>query len=470
MTKKRASIGISIWISLLCLFNPNFNLLDVFPDCIAYLLIILVIGKASDTVPYLEECKSALGRLALVSGIKIPTFFFMYKNLANGRDIVPMFTLIFVTLESILLYSAIKNGYKALSYLGERTDAAVALDPFPLNKKGKTMTPFSLMVMTMVFFFAKGVLTLIPDLFMLTQKNIEDKILFADAYPVAVAVCMLAVTLAGAVWMHYAKKYVRALKSTDEISEAIKMLNVNKNPEENKSESKTKSIIGALTILAFSSLLTFDVILSNIGETNLLPHFIYGLVIFYVMFNLAKAKKHKIVLASVCGAYAVFSFVAHMMLERFFNKGFNYIYLIFSSPAKEAYLPVQIFSVIEVICAVAMMYVCAKVFIEFLKDTCSTSAEGEIESTVDKKCRKSLTVKTVVLFAWCGVISVLKCVNVFLKGNAKIAFSQTNEEGFATGTLPWMGTLIFFVCLVFVIYSFYFVSEVKNEVRFKQPK
>ena len=470
MTKKRVAIGMGVWIALLCLFNANFNLLDVFPDCIAYLILIRLIGKASDTVPYLEECKSALEKIALVTAIKIPTFFFMYKNLKTGKDIVPMFTLSFVALELILLYSVISNGYKALSYLGERTDATITLDPFPVNKRGRTMSPFALKILTMIFFFTKGLLTLIPDLFMLTTNNTAEKIKLSEAFPIAVVTCMLAVTVAGLIWMHYTKKYIRALKSTDDISMAIKSLNQNKTPEEKKVEDKTKTILGALTLLAISSLFTFDLVFSNLGETNVLPHFIYGLIVFYSIFKLTKDKKMRIALAATTGTFAATGITAHLMLERFFNLNYNYIYLIFSSPAKAAYLPVKIFSVLETLSVFAMLYVCALILIAFIKNGCSPIPKAHEESNVDKKNRKSLTVKSIVLFAWVGVINALKCVNVFLKGNAKIAFSQTNEEGFATGTLPWFGTLIFFVCLVFVVYSFYFISEIKNEVKFKYQK
>ena len=224
MTGKRLKAGSLIGLALFCLFNANFNLLDIFPDCIAYLILWYLIKDAADSVPYLDECKTALKRLAIITALKIPSFFVMYKNLYTGRDIVPMFSLIFVATELVLLYSVIANGYKALSYIGERTDASVTLDPFPINRREKKMTPSALLIMTVMFFLSKGILTLIPDMMMLTPGNIYKSRELAEAFPIAVVICMLAVTVIGLIWMHYTRKYVKALKKTDAVAKAIDSL------------------------------------------------------------------------------------------------------------------------------------------------------------------------------------------------------------------------------------------------------
>ena len=157
-------------LALIFLFNPNVNLIDVLPDCIAYILLILVIGAYAETVPYLAECKGAGIKLALVTLIKIPAFSVMSSNMASGKDIVPLFTLVFAVLEMILLYSMLDNGFKALEYIGERTDCASVITPFAL-KNGKAFTPEALKILTLIFFMAKGILSVIPELFLLTPED-----------------------------------------------------------------------------------------------------------------------------------------------------------------------------------------------------------------------------------------------------------------------------------------------------------
>jgi hypothetical protein len=137
MTKIKNKYPLVI-LSLILLFNPSANILDILPDFIAYLLLIIVIGELGETVPYLAECKSELVKLSLVTLIKIPAFTVMYSNMNTGKDIVPLFTLVFVAIEMILLYSAISNGFRALSYIGERTDCASVRKSFPVGKNGKS--------------------------------------------------------------------------------------------------------------------------------------------------------------------------------------------------------------------------------------------------------------------------------------------------------------------------------------------
>lgn len=469
MTKKRISAAFATSLALLFLFNANFNLLDVLPDCISYILLIYVIGDASNIVPYLAECKSALGKLTLVSAIRVPTFFLMYRNLYTGSDIVPMFTLIFVTLESILLYSAIENGYKALSYLGERTDFSTTVQPFSINRKGKTMSLFALKILTMMFFLTKGILNLIPDLFMLTPEKVSVRKKLAEAFPAVLIICMLTVTVVGIIWLRYSKKYLKAVRKSGDIVAAINSLKTEESPEVKKMNTKMKSATGALTMLAISSLFTFDLIFTDVSNLNLLPHFIYGLVLFYAVFNLTDNKKLRTYLAAGTAAFTVTGIVSYILLHRFFEK-YNYLYLRYSKLAREMYLPVKVLAVLEALSVIAMLAISAIIFVDFIKKNTGTSPDDESYSITSYKMHHALTVKGFILFGLCAVINIVKCVNVFLKGNVKIVDTQINEEGFSTGSLPWVGTLIFFLCLVFVIYSFYFISEVKNEVKFKYSK
>ena len=60
---KRRGVYPLIVISLLILFNPSANILDILPDCIAYAMLIYAIGGTDKTVPYLSECKGALVKL-----------------------------------------------------------------------------------------------------------------------------------------------------------------------------------------------------------------------------------------------------------------------------------------------------------------------------------------------------------------------------------------------------------------------
>ena len=171
-----------IALSLILLFNPSANIIDILPDCIAYVLLILAISGVHETVPYLKEARDAMVKLALLTSIKIPALAIMYANMGSGKDIVPLFTLVFVTLELVLLYSLVSNAYLALSYLGERTDCRSVREAFTISRARK-YTPEKLRFLTYIFFLARGVLNVIPEIFLLTPEDASLRKKLSEAYP-----------------------------------------------------------------------------------------------------------------------------------------------------------------------------------------------------------------------------------------------------------------------------------------------
>ena len=259
---------------------------------------------------------------------------------------------------------------------------------------------------------------------------------------------------------------MKALRSDELLPRATEQLKSEGTPEEETKKSKAKSIVQSLTVLAVASVFSFDLIFSDFGNTNILPHFIYGLILFYAIFTLSQSQRTKILLSAMAGAFTLAAIITHLLTSRFFEK-YDYIYLLYSTSAKRYYLPVKIAAVFELIAVLALLTVCVIAFREFTKENTAFSPDDEKYGMTSKKCHDSLIRRGTVMFSMAGLINLLKCINVFLKGNVKLAFSAVNEEGFATGTLPWMSTLIFGLCVIYVIYSFYFISDVKGEVRLK---
>lgn len=466
MTKKRISAKTLFALSLLFLFNANINLIDPLPDFIAYLLIMPAIGAAANTVPYLSECKSALGVLALISAARIPAFIVMYNNLGTGRDIVPMFTLIFVVIECILLYKAVENGYRALCYISERTGARSLTEPFACGKKGKTMSVTALKGLTYIFLAARQLLNIAPELLLLTTEDNDIRRQLREAYPAALIVCIFVASVIGVVWVVYARRYVREIAKANEIGSAVSSLEIKGTPEEQMRKSRMKSLTFSLTVLATASVFSFDLTFSDFGNINILPHFIYGIIVFYAIFNLISDKRERISLTVCTGVFTLTSIITHLSLSRFLQE-YDYLLLLYSSVARRLYLPVKIFALIEALSLLALLTVSAICFKEFICENTGTSPSSDAYGITSAKMHAGLVKRGCVLFSLSALIGILKCVNVFLKGNVQIAFSEVSDEGFATGTLPWMGTLIFALCVIYVLYSFYFIHDVKNEVRFK---
>ena len=180
-----------IILSLVFLFNPNINLIDILPDCIAYALLILIIGGFASTVPYLAECKGALVKLFVLTLVKIPAFSVMYSNMKYGSDIVPLFTLSFAVLEFLLIRSATKNLFRTLSYVGERTDCTSVRENFKVSKR-KSISPEALEKITVIYFLIKGILNVIPEILLLSKEDFMLRRELMDMYPAALVLSILA--------------------------------------------------------------------------------------------------------------------------------------------------------------------------------------------------------------------------------------------------------------------------------------
>ena len=465
--RKKAIFPLII-ISLVFLFNPNANLIDVLPDFIAYILLIFAIGPLSESVPYLAECKSALIKLGLVALIKIPAFSVMHSNMASGKDIVPLFTLVFATLEIILLYSAVENGFRALGYIGERTDCASVRDPFPVGRS-KVMTPEALKILTYVFLVSRAILNVIPELLLLTPEDTALRRRLAEAYPAALVISIIAALAVGLIWLSRAVKYANAIKKKGDLSPALAMISSRETDEEISAKEKVKKLNLSLVSLAISSLFIFDISFSDLGGYNILPHFIYGILIFCSVYSFAKEKATRLCLTVGAAGFSLCSIFTYIYTSRFFET-YNYLNLSYPGPAKDAYLPVKIFAVLEAVFSLVMLLGVAMSVISLIKNHTDVPPSDPSYSKANEKNHRALAKKILPLFALSGIINLMKCVDVFLKQTSTLIYSEVNPEGIATSAFPAMGTVIFFACLIYVIYSFVAVSSLKEEVKFKYEK
>ena len=467
MTKSRNVYPLII-ISLFLLFNPSFNILDVFPDCVAYFLLILAIGKTSESVPYLYECKSALVKLAMVTAFKIPAFSFMYSNMMSGKDIMPLFTLTFVTIELILLYSAIQNGYRALSYIGERTDCSSVRDPFPMNRK-ETSTPEALRVTTFVFFAIRGVLNVVPELFLLTPENAFIRRRMTEAYPSVLVVSMLIVIVMGIIWVRHAMKYVKAIRKAGDVAVAIDSLTVKYTPEEEDKNNIVKKLLASLNALAISSFFIFDISMSDYGGYNRLPHFIYGIVLFVSIYSIATSKLVSNLSIISSAAFIAVSLFGYFSTARFYQT-YSIEQIKYKTAAAEAYETVKLLAVTETVLAIIMLTVAAMAMIGFIKAHTDVSPDDPAYSRTNAKNHQRAIRKAMPIFIISAIISVLKCVNVFLKANPQIIPSEVNIEGITAPSAPVMNTVIVLLSIIYVIYCCFTVSNIKDEVKFKYDK
>ena len=89
---------------------------------------------------------------------------------------------------------------------------------------------------------------------------------------------------------------------------------------------------------------------------------------------------------------------------------------------------------------------------------------------MEKEYHSSLIKKGFALFLISILLGFSKCINVFLNGNAQLVFSDTTDVTrpvFSASSLPWFNLVITFLTIAYVVYSLYFASTLKDEVKLK---
>ena len=454
-----------IILSIVFLFNPNINIIDLLPDVVAYATLVLIIGNHAQTVPYLAECKEALMKLVLVTLVKIPAFVIMYSNMRLGSDIVPLFTLSFAVLEYIFIFAAVKNLFLAFSYIGERTDCASVREPFSISKR-KTSTPEALEKFTLIFFLVKAIINVLPELFLLTGEDFALKRRLMNVYPTVLVISVLASLLICIIWLSYALKYVKALRKGGDIPRAFKEMESYTGAGISNVDRVKKRYLDALNLLELSSIFIFDLSFKNSGGRSILPHFIYGLVLFSSVINLAENKKIRVLLCSFTAGFSISAVINQVLNARFFDR-YQYADIGYSRLAREEYASIKISAVFETLFVLGITVLAAIILVRFIKAHTDTPASDPSYSESNRRAHRRLIKITLPLMILSGIINVMKCVNVFLKQNTAIIYSAVNPDGIAAPGIPVFSTAITLISVIFVIYSFALASTLKDEVKLK---
>ena len=464
MTKRNNLLpSFILFVILLCLTTPTYNTVDILPDFIAYLLLASVVGKYKDYAPYFAEAHSALLKLSLVSLIKIPMMMIMFANMSTGRDIVPLFTLSFAVIELVLLIPAIKDGFSAVFYVGERGGCDAALVGIKLI--GSPIRPEAIEGFTVVFAFVKAVFNVVPEFCLLTADTATTAMLMR-LYPTLVIISLLSVLVLGIFYSVVAWKYFGGIIKSGNFGECVRAIAGDERIARVKSEADIRRAIAMMTVLFAASFLTFDVAFSEINHgNNLLPRAIFVIVVWLVGTVIFEKRWEKLTLSLGALLYTAASLINANHLAVFLG-AHTYRDLLDFPSAREDYIPCEIWSVIELVAFTFFTVIFLIGFLRFLRNKTVFVGEGEELSRRAKEAKARITLRGIIFVLLPLLINILKTVNVFILANVELIYS-TDAAVIVTSAAPWFSALIFTVCVVYIFYSHSFTGEIKEEIRLK---
>lgn len=471
-TKKRYGWVI---LGLVLLFIPNVNVVDFLPDFIAYFIFAGVLSYGVGKVPYFEEARSSFIRLGIINLMRVPAMimvnFIRMENQAD-TDIFAMMTLLFGIIETIYLIPAIVNLFDALFYLGERTDADSTIKPIYLFGKIKVET--STVKETAYFFtVARAVLALLPEfcLMSMTAENGTNLVLhpYAPFYPIVFILCYSLSLIIGAVWLAFTVKYISKIGNSGQYYFAIDSLITEERRPEIEKKLKLKRIYSALNTMTAASIFTLEINFTNFGNVNILPHFIFAFVLITGAFKLVGKTKLTVFFAAVGGAYTAVSLLSHGMLIAFLER-WSYTEIKMIDAAREAYTPIVIISLAELLLALAIIVLTVVIMREFMLNNTKTHPTDEKYGIPDRDFHRSLFGKSIVYAVTGALVMLSKFLLVLLNGGSDYLYTGSAGGGITTivaTALPWFGTFVTILALIFVGSSIYYFGILKDEVGMK---
>ncbi len=487
MTKKSKAFYPLIILAFVTLFNPNINVVDILPDFIGWYILAYLFEYASDVAPYFEEARSGFIKLGFINILKIPAFFlvnYIRRQNALDNDVLALASFTFAVCELIFLIPCVTNLFRALFHVAQRTfnteknegekkitpDTRVILEPFSLPIIKIKITPDVLRIICYVFFVAKAVLSFLPDLFLLTRTTDDGQILsISKYYPYVLVYGLLLGLIIGAVWLTLVIKYTKRIHKEGDLFGALKLLATERSEASFNKKRETRKLNLALTLFIVASAFTLDFAFDNFKGINLLPQFLYALLLIVAILSLNSVHKVKPITIALSGVYLLFTTVSYVFSARFLTR-YEYLDLMTDKSAVAYYNPVLIFSAIELISLITLLVFITLEMIGFIKAKTGVSPESERYRITEKRYHTSLSIRAIMLSVFALIMGVSKFIGVFLNSDIQILYAFVDDfdkRPIVASTLPWFGIVVLVSAVIYIGYSYYFFTLLKEEVKLK---
>lgn len=460
--------------SIVLLFNPNFGVIDILPDFIAWFILARLFERAADSATYFEEARVAFVRLGWVNIAKIPSLFII-NMIRSGNtmdnDVFALFSVVFAALEIIFLIPAVQNIFSALFHLGERTEARALITAFPTSRKSKRdISPEALKGYTLFFVIIKCLLYTIPDFFLLTRVSDSGHVYtISKFYPYVLLSCVTAGLILGIIWLKRTVSYVFKAREEGMFFDALSSLAREGSEKKFESKVKIRKTSFALSLLAISSFFSIELIFDNFDEINILPRFIYGVFLLIAVFNLQKHTKQSVYSYVIAALYTASALTSFIFSTRFLLK-YEYIDLFKNEAAKRSYLLVEIFGVVELAFLVIYMISQGLVLKAFILNNTGVSPDSDRYRKTEIDYHTSLIKRSYLISGFGIIAGAAKCINIFLNRDVQLIYSDITDitqPTFTASAVPWFNLVVTATALIYIGYSLYFASALKEEVSIK---
>ena len=408
------------------LFDPFISVVDLLPDALGYLLMLVGLYRLSDLDERLAEACKGLRYLALIGVARLVSLFLTFGLVSPNEQPVFVLLILFTlgVLDCIILIPMWKNFFGGILYLGSRNDATTMFDRE--GRGGSTRRRNAAeryTAYTVAFFVLREVLAVLPELTVLSHEKggveMGDATPFYDFIGLYRMLGSGIALILGVIWLIMTVGFIRKLKKDTPFFEAL--------THKYRTEVLTRgdlfarrAVKSSLVCLLVAAVFALDVYLDHV---NVLPDILAALFLILSVVFLRRYAGKNLPALLAASFYGVISAVSwYLQVTGYFNQGDLSLVLrsddihacwqnvLALESAAAALFVVAVIFILRSLYTLSKRYTGVRVFRDDLSPTYATERTEAIHSLIRKKLIivgvfAGMTALSTVL--WWGVIPII---------------------------------------------------------------
>lgn len=500
--KKNLGIG-KLIIAAFFLFNPNIVIIDLLPDFIGYIFLLLGISQLADLNYHFEESQNLFKRMFIVSLAQFAAVFIVFGFLPSREQssALMLVSFAFGALELILLIPAFKAFYDGFIYLGSRHTATAVFYVKPKRQpsqkaierkekketqklfkeaqakkklsakslakreikqkrklakeerrkqRGRINATTKAMLVTMAFIILKPVFTFVPEILALFDSTVDPNLnvnfyRYVESFRILAWVFLLPL---GIIWLVAFVRYIRSiLKDTAFVGELTSKYTEEITPKTFLFIQRYIKL--AFIVLAVALVFNVDFYIDNV---SILPDFISPLIVLIVLGIFRKIAKAPIASYIFAIGYALLSLASFILNIRFYDN-YTLTLTMINPEAYNAFVTLAAFKIADSLCFAGMIISLLPLLSKIIMENTGFNPVGTANFDAEEKVRyiHSMLKKKLRIISIFTVVAAISsiCYVLFLRD------------------FMYMWIIEFIIYVAFTVYFVSTLNNIREEIDYK---
>lgn len=434
-----------IAFAFILFFNPQINVIDIFPDFIGWMLICFSLKRVRHLSFQLENTAHSASKMAWLTFAG-----FMCILLYPQVDGTMMLTVNFALNVMKLLWGipAFKYLFDGITELSGLYGGTKIYEPIGISKKESVQSAYK---MTLVFYISFCVINALPEF---AELSSHSSIIMSEGYrlpitfkPLFYAASFVLTLIIGVVWLCIALPFLRKLNGDKKMIDNVAKAYREKMIETGKHRAVT--LVGQFMLAAISGLFIISITFDSV---NIIPRFVLPIMILCISLRIGTCGYNTKILSIVSAAASVISAVSYV-LRILFAVNYSYDMVTRSFAAYDFYvLNVAALSV-ELALLIVQQMLFARLLLKVAKNDASrevlavNAAQIEAQNRINQLAFRKKVVIYVLLF----IPAVLLNVGSFV----------------ASHIFPVSWIIVLASGIVWLVYSYSFFAGLRDGIENK---